>query len=328
MFHFPTTRLRRKRSSRWLIDLVAETSLSTNDLIFPMFVHEDDSIVMPIPDLPDIKRYPIHKMVGIIKEIKDLGIKAVAIFPVVNEKLKSEDAREAYNPNNLICTAINIVKSEIPDIGIITDVALDPYTIHGHDGILKNNHVDNDETLSILCEQALSLAKAGCDIVAPSDMMDGRIRRIRETLDEHNFQSVSILSYAVKYCSGFYEPFRKVIGSSAPDVIDKSSYQMDYRNELEAICEIEMDINEGADFIMIKPGMPYLDVIKTASRKFNFPIFAYQVSGEYAMIKAAANNGWLDYDKVIYESLIALKRSGASAIFTYAALDVAKELKS
>nr|CAH7715896.1 unnamed protein product [Callosobruchus chinensis] len=323
MFNFPNIRLRRRRSGKWIRNLTSEITLSVNDLIFPLFVHDGEETIEPISGLPDIKCYSIDGLISIVQKAKDSGINAVAIFPVVDSKLKSEKAEEAYNPDNLICKAIHAVKSKVLDIGIIADIALDPYTTHGHDGILKDGKMDveNDETVSILCKQALVLAKAGCDIVAPSDMMDGRIGKIRKTLDDNNFQNVSILSYAVKYCSSFYAPFRQVF-------IDKSGYQMDYRNAREAICEIEMDINEGADFIMIKPGMPYLDIIKTASDKFNFPIFAYQVSGEYAMIKAAANNGWLDYNRVIYESLIGFKRAGASAIFTYAALDVAKNLVS
>lgn len=331
MFNFPSTRLRRRRSSQWVRNLTSENSLSVNDLIFPLFVHDKKEIIEPISGLPDIKCYSIDGLVSIAQEAKALGINAVAIFPVVDSELKSENAEEAYNPDNLICKTIRSVKSKVPDIGIIADVALDPYTTHGHDGILKEGKVDveNDETVSILCKQALVLAEAGCDIVAPSDMMDGRIGKIRKVLDDNNFQNVSILSYAVKYCSSFYAPFRQVVGSCASsNFIDKSGYQMDYRNAHEAICEIEMDINEGADFVMIKPGMPYLDVIKTASDKFNFPVFAYQVSGEYAMMKAATNNRWLDYDKVVYESLISFKRAGASAIFTYAALDVAKNLVS
>ncbi|MCV3769603.1 MAG: porphobilinogen synthase, partial [Wolbachia pipientis] len=289
MLNFPTTRLRRRRSSKWIRNLTSECILSINDLIFPLFVHDKKETTESIPGLPDIKCYSINKLVSIVQEAKDYGINAIAIFPVVNSKLKSKNAEEAYNPDNLICKAIYAIKLKVPDIGIIADVALDPYTTHGHDGLLKENltDVENDETISALCKQALTLAKAGCNIVAPSDMMDGRIGKIRKTLDDNNFQNTLILSYAVKYCSNFYAPFRKIVGSCVPsNSIDKSSYQMDYRNARETICEIEMDINEGADFIMIKPGMPCLDIIKTARDKFDFPIFAYQVSGEYAMIKA------------------------------------------
>ncbi|QKX03311.1 porphobilinogen synthase [Wolbachia endosymbiont of Litomosoides sigmodontis] len=330
MFNFPSTRLRRRRSSKWVRTLISESTLSVNDLILPLFVHDQKEITEPVSSLPDIKCYSIDGLISIAQEAEDLGINAIAIFPVVDSKLKSENAEEAYNADNLICKAIRAIKLKVPGIGIIADVALDPYTTHGHDGILKSNRIDveNDETVSILCKQVLALAKAGCNIVAPSDMMDGRVEKIRKALDDNSFYDVSILSYAVKYCSSFYAPFRQVVGSSmSSNPIDKSGYQMDYRNAREAICEIEMDINEGADFIMIKPGMPYLDIIKMASDKFDFPIFAYQVSGEYAMIKAATNNGWLDYDKVIYESLIGFKRAGASAIFTYAALDIARSLR-
>ncbi|QKX02448.1 porphobilinogen synthase [Wolbachia endosymbiont of Dirofilaria (Dirofilaria) immitis] len=329
MFNFPNTRLRRRRSSKWIMNLTSESILSVNDLIFPLFVHDKKETIESIPGLPEIKCYSIDGLVSAAQKAEDLGINAIAIFPVVDSKLKSKNAEEAYNPDNLICKAIYTVKLKVPGIGIIADVALDPYTTHGHDGLLKENltDVENDETVSVLCKQALTLAKAGCNIVAPSDMMDGRIGKIRRTLDDNNFQDVLILSYAVKYCSSFYEPFRQIVGSYMPsNCIDKSGYQMDYRNARETICEIEMDINEGADFIMIKPGMPYLDIIKTASDKFDFPIFAYQVSGEYAMIKAATNNGWLNYDKVIYESLIGFKRAGARAILTYAALDIVKNL--
>ncbi|NUY39825.1 porphobilinogen synthase [Wolbachia endosymbiont of Litomosoides brasiliensis] len=329
MFNFPNTRLRRRRSSKWVRTLTSESTLSVNDLILPLFVHDGEETTEPISSLPDIKCYSIGGLISIAQEAEDLGINAVAIFPVVDSKLKSENAEEAYNADNLICKAIRAIKLKVPSIGIIADVALDPYTTHGHDGILKSNRIDvkNDETVSILCRQALALAKAGCSIVAPSDMMDGRVEKIRKALDDNSFQDVLILSYAVKYCSSFYAPFRQIVGSCvSSNSIDKSGYQMDYRNAREAICEIEMDINEGADFIMIKPGMPYLDIIRMASDKFNFPIFAYQVSGEYAMIKAATSNGWLDYDKVIYESLIGFKRAGASAIFTYAALDIARNL--
>ncbi|QKX01981.1 porphobilinogen synthase [Wolbachia endosymbiont of Cruorifilaria tuberocauda] len=329
MFNFPSTRLRRRRLSKWIRNLTSESILSVNDLILPLFVHDRKETTEPVSGLPGIKCYSIEGLVSIAQEAEDYGINAIAIFPVVDSKLKSKNAEEAYNPENLICKATYAVKLNVPNIGIIADVALDPYTTHGHDGLLRANLVDveNDETVSVLCKQALVLAEAGCNIIAPSDMMDGRIGKIRKILDDNNFQDVLILSYAVKYCSSFYAPFRQIVGSCIPSsLIEKDSYQMDYRNIKEAVCEIEMDINEGADFIMIKPGMPCLDVIKTASDKFNFPIFAYQVSGEYAMIKAATNNGWLNYNKAIYESLAGFKRAGASAILTYAALDVAKIL--
>ncbi|QXK92095.1 porphobilinogen synthase [Neoehrlichia mikurensis] len=321
---FPNTRLRRKRLYGWLRNLLQENSLSTNDLILPLFVHDEDKDFIPIKGLNEIKRHSILQIIDIVKQAKNLGINAIALFPVVNNQLKCEEAQEAYNPNNLICNTIKAIKDAVPNIGIIADVALDPYTPSGHDGILINNKVDNDLTISILCKQAVVLAAAGCDIVAPSDMMDGRIKAIREFLDNCTFQDVCILSYAAKYCSGFYNPFRYAIGShNISQIIDKSTYQINIANANEALTEIQMDIDESADMIMIKPGMPYLDIIKSASNLFKVPIFAYQVSGEYAMIKAAAQNGWLDYDQVIYESLISFKRAGAKSIITYAALELA-----
>lgn len=262
-----------------------------------------------------------------VEHAANLGINAISLFPVVETHLKSENAEEAFNPNNLICRAIKEVKKHIPTIGIIADVALDPYTISGHDGIVINKQIDNDATLEVLYKQALVLAAAGCDIVAPSDMMDGRVKKIRSALDNCNFQDVCILSYSVKYCSSFYKPFREAVGSrSISQTIDKSTYQLDIANINEAILEAQMDIDESADIIMIKPGMPYLDVIKSISSRCQIPVFAYQVSGEYAMIKAASQNHLLDYDSVIYESLLGFKRAGAKSIITYAAIDAANIL--
>lgn len=326
MATFPNVRLRRRRLNNWLLNLTRENELSVNDLILPLFVHGGKEVYQPIAGLPNIKCYPITNLLSVIEKAKNLGINAIALFPVIENSLKTEDACEAYNPDNLICSTIRKIKSEFGgDVGIIADVALDPYTTYGHDGVLIDGKIANDETIPILCKQALVLAAAGCDIVAPSDMMDGRIQAIRTALDNSNFQDVLILSYAVKYCSGFYAPFRQAVGSCLfSGSIDKSSYQLDFGNVKEAIREIQMDIDEAADIIMIKPGMPYLDVIKAASEKFNIPVFAYQVSGEYAMLKAAAAKGWLEYDKVIYESLLSFKRAGAKSIFTYAALEVAE----
>ncbi|CAI27724.1 Delta-aminolevulinic acid dehydratase [Ehrlichia ruminantium str. Gardel] len=321
---FPTTRLRRKRSHQWLRNLVRENNLSVNDLILPLFVHDDEGVSEPIKQLPDIKRYSIPELLNVVAQAADLGINAIALFPVVKNNLKSEKAEEAFNPNNLICRAIKILKDNIPKIGIIADVALDPYTISGHDGIIIDQKIDNDATVATLCKQALVLAAAGCDIIAPSDMMDGRIKEIRNSLDNCNFQDICILSYAVKYCSSFYKPFREAVGScKTSKTIDKSTYQVDAGNINEALIEVQMDINEGADIVMIKPGMPYLDVIKSVSQKYEIPIFAYQVSGEYAMIKVASQNHLLDYDQAIYESLLSFKRAGAKSILTYAAMDVA-----
>ncbi|KJV68668.1 porphobilinogen synthase [Candidatus Neoehrlichia procyonis] len=326
---FPSIRLRRKRLHRWLRNLLQENSLSINDLIFPLFVHDEDKEVIPIEGLNQIKRYSISQIINIVQEAKNLGINAIALFPVVNNQLKCEEAQEAYNPNNLICNTIKAIKDVVPNIGIIADVALDPYTPSGHDGIFINGKVDNDATIPVLCKQAAMLAAAGCDIVAPSDMMDGRIKAIREFLDNCSFQDTCILSYAVKYCSSFYNPFRYAVGSrNTSQTIDKSTYQVNIANVNEALIEIQTDIDEGADIIMIKPGMPYLDIINSASNLFKVPVFAYQVSGEYAMIKAAAQNGWLDYDQAIYESLIGFKRAGAKSIITYAALELANIINS
>ncbi|AAZ68309.1 porphobilinogen synthase [Ehrlichia canis] len=326
---FPSTRLRRKRLNGWLRNLVRETSLSINDLILPLFVHDRDGISEPIKQLPDIKRYSITELLNVVEQAANLGINAIALFPVVEKHLKSENAEEAFNPENLMYRAISEIKKYIPNIGIIADVALDPYTSSGHDGIVVNDKIDNDLTIKALCKQALVLAAAGCDIVAPSDMMDGRIKEIRNVLDNCTFQDVCILSYSVKYCSSFYKPFREAVGSvSRSQTIDKSTYQLDISNINEAILEVQMDIDESADIVMIKPGMPYLDVIKCISSRYQTPVFAYQVSGEYAMIKAASQHHLLDYDLAIYESLLGFKRAGAKSIITYAALDIANMLKN
>ncbi|WDM85633.1 porphobilinogen synthase [Ehrlichia sp. JZT12] len=324
---FPDTRLRRKRSSKWLRNLVRENYLSVNDLILPLFIHNSDEISIPIKQLPDIKRYPISQLLSVVEQAANLGINAIALFPVIENHLKSATAEEAFNPDNLICRAIRTIKAHIPTIGIIADVALDPYTISGHDGIMINEKIDNDETIEVLCKQSLVLAASGCDIVAPSDMMDGRIKAIRNSLDNCNFQDVCILSYSVKYCSSFYKPFREAVGScSISKTIDKSTYQLDIANINEAILEVQMDIDESADIVMIKPGMPYLDVIQCISSRYKIPTFAYQVSGEYAMIKVASQNHLLDYNTAIYESLISFKRAGAKSILTYAAIDIANLL--
>ncbi len=326
---YPDIRLRRNRRYPWLRELVAETTLTPSDLIWPVFVREGEGEVEPVNSMPDVFRYSIDKAVPAIRNAKDLGIPAVAIFPVIDPKYKSEEGREALNHNNLISRAVRSIKNAVPDIGIICDVALDPYTTHGHDGLLVNGKVDNDKTLEILCKQALVLAGAGADIIAPSDMMDGRIGAIRSALDSNNFKETGILSYAVKYASNFYGPFREALGSaSALCGSDKKTYQMDIRNINEAIREAEQDVKEGADMIMVKPGLPYLDVIKVLRDNFSLPLFAYQVSGEYAMIMAAGERGWLDADSVMLESLISIKRAGASAIFTYAALDISKRFNN
>jgi porphobilinogen synthase len=326
---FPRTRLRRNRQSPWCRNLISETELSINDLILPLFITEGKKIVENIRSLPSVKRYSIDAVVKKIEEVKNLNIPAVALFPYVEKKLKTFDGKEALNKNNLICRTIREVKKNFPEIGLICDVALDPYTTHGHDGILKKNYIANDETIEVLSQQALIQAEAGADIIAPSDMMDGRIGVIRDRLDNEGFGQTIILSYAAKFASNFYGPFRDAVGSSKTlGKTDKKTYQMDYKNSDEAIREVAMDINEGADMVMIKPALPYLDVISKIKQKFNIPIFAYQVSGEFSMLKFGEKEKIIDYEKCLHESLIAIKRSGASAIFCYGAIDIAKNLKN
>jgi porphobilinogen synthase len=325
-FCYPQIRLRRNRSSAWIRDLVAETSLQVANLIQPFFVVEGGNICDPIASMPGINRYSIDLLLEQAKKAQDLGIGALMLFPSVEQQLKTLDAAESYNENNLISRAIVALKQHL-EIGVIADVALDPYTPHGHDGVLKNNQVANDETIDILCKQALALAKAGGDFVAPSDMMDGRIGKIRQYLDANNFTHTGIISYAAKYASSFYGPFRDAVGSAMNiKNANKASYQMDYRNSLEAMSEIALDINEGADIIIIKPALAYLDVIYQARANFNIPLIAYQVSGEYSMIKAAAMSDWLNYEQVMLESLGCIKRAGASAIISYGAMEIAKLL--
>ena len=325
---YPSTRLRRNRQSPWCRNLISETELSVNDLIYPMFVTNGKKITENIKSLPSVKRYSIDIILKKIEEVKKLGIPAIALFPYVEKKLKTFDGKEALNKNNLICKAIKEIKKKFPDLGLICDVALDPYTTHGHDGILRNNCIVNDETIEILSQQAIIQAEAGADIIAPSDMMDGRIGVIRDRLDNEGFGNTIILSYAAKFASNFYGPFRDAVGSSKSlGKTDKKTYQMNFQNSNEAIREVSMDINEGADMVMIKPALPYLDIISKVKRKFNIPIFAYQVSGEYSMLKHAEKENSLNYKKCLYESLISIKRAGASAIFCYGAIDIAKNLK-
>ncbi len=316
---FPNVRLRRLRNHSWLRDVVRESTLTVADLIMPLFVKAGENLKEPLERMPGNYRYSIDQLVLAVKQAYSLGIKMIALFPVVEEHLKDFEGNEAYNPNNLLCSAIKAIKSALPEIGIITDVALDPYTSHGHDGILSNGEILNDETVEILCRQALVQAAAGSDIIAPSDMMDGRVSAIRNALDDSNFHKVCLLSYAVKYNSCLYSPFRDAI-SVKDRKLDKSSYQMDVANSDEALREISLDIREGADFIIVKPGMLYLDIIKSAKDNFNIPVFAYQVSGEYAMLRHFQD------ERIIMESLIAFKRAGARAILTYFALEVAEQL--
>ena len=322
---FPATRLRRTRRTAWCRELVAEHRLHPSDLIWPVFIQEGTNTETPIASLPGVSRMTLDVLVVKAKLAHGLGIKAIALFPVIDEKLKSPFGDEALFPENLVCRAIREVKNAVPDIGVITDVALDPYTTHGQDGVVENGHVANDLTIEILCKQALVQAKAGCDIVAPSDMMDGRVGAIRAALEHEKLHDTLILAYSAKYASAQYGPFRDAVGSATNlGKADKRGYQMDPANGDEAMREIALDIAEGADMVMVKPGISYLDIVYRAATGFQVPVFAYQVSGEYAMIKAAAANGWIDGDAVMLEQLLAMRRAGARAIFTYAALEVAK----
>ena len=324
---YPSLRLRRNRKSAWVRRLVEENNISVNDLILPIFVTEGKNKVQEIKTMPGIYRYSVDKLSNVINRASKANIPLIAIFPNTPKSKKDFYGSEALNENNLVCKAIRKIKKNNPKIGIMADVALDPYTSHGHDGIIKKKKVLNDETLEILSKQAVLQAQMGCDVIAPSDMMDGRIGVIRKALDKNNLKDVQLLSYSAKYASSFYGPFRNAIGSSQKNKINKKTYQMDYRNSNEAIREVALDIKEGADFVMVKPGLPYLDVIKSIKDNFKIPVFVYQVSGEYSMIKNAIGKGLLDNESVI-ESLISFKRSGASAIITYFALDIAKKLSS
>ena len=324
---YPQTRLRRNRGSAWSRRLVRENQLGVDDLIWPVFVQEGECT--EVASMPGVERLTIERLVEAAGEAKELGIPAIAIFPVIDDALKSDGGDEALDRDNIVCRAVAAVKAAIPDIGIMCDVALDPFTTHGHDGLIRAGVVVNDETVEVLCRQALFQAEAGCDIIAPSDMMDGRVGAIRRTLDEAGFERVLILAYSAKYASAFYGPFRDALGSAAHlGGKDKRSYQMDPANSDEALREVTLDIAEGADMIMVKPGMPYLDIIRRVKDTFAMPTFAYQVSGEYAMIKAAAQNGWLDGEAAMMESLIAFKRAGADGVLTYAAIETAKRLKA
>lgn len=322
---FPQKRMRRMRSDNFSRRLVRETSLSPADLILPLFVIDDQAAVENVDSMPGVERQGLDSVLKTCEKASDLGIPAVVIFPVISSKGKSEDAAESYNQSGLVPNIVREIKRNFPGLGIITDVALDPYTSHGQDGLLSDDgEILNDETIEVLKQQALCHAKAGADIVAPSDMMDGRIGSIREVLDKNNFKNVKILSYAAKYASSFYGPFRDAVGSgSALGNADKMTYQMDPANSDEAIHEVALDLAEGADMVMVKPGLPYLDIVAKIKRLHKVPTFAYQVSGEYAMLKAAAQNGWLDEKKTVLEAMIALKRAGADAVLTYYALDVA-----
>jgi porphobilinogen synthase len=321
------TRLRRNRKADWARRLVRENTLTVDDLIWPIFLCEGENAREPIASMPGVERLSIDKAVRAAAEAADLGIPALALFPFTDPSLRNEQASQALNPENLVCCACRAIKREVPNLGLITDVALDPYTSHGHDGILRGERIMNDETVAVLVEQALNQARAGADIIAPSDMMDGRVGAIRAGLDEENFEDVQILAYAAKYASAFYGPFRDAVGTNATLIGDKRTYQMDPANSNEALREVAQDIEEGADIVMVKPGLPYLDILFRVKDTFGMPTFAYQVSGEYAILMAAAERGFIDGDKAMLESLLSFKRAGADAILTYFAPRVAKRLK-
>jgi porphobilinogen synthase len=326
---FPTTRMRRMRANEFSRRLMRETSLSSADLIWPVFVLEGDNAVEPVASMPGVDRMTIDHLLPAAERCQELGVPAITLFPVVSSDCKSEDAREAWNPEGLAQRAISALKQRFPELGVITDVALDPFTTHGQDGLIDDTgYVMNDATVDVLVKQALSHAEAGADVVAPSDMMDGRIGAIRLALETEGFPNKQILAYSAKYASSFYGPFRDAVGSAANLAGgNKYSYQMDPANGDEALREVDLDLEEGADMVMIKPAMPYLDIIRRVKDAFGVPTFAYQVSGEYAMLKAAALNGWLDEEAVVMEALTSIKRAGADGILTYYALQAAQWIK-
>jgi len=320
-------RPRRNRKIEWARNLVRENEVSVNDLIWPIFLIEGTGIRQPVPSMPGVERYTVDEAVKAVAEAASLGIPAIALFPNTDPSARDSEGSEAQNPDNLVCRACRAIKTAVPNIGLITDVALDPYTSHGHDGVMDGHEIVNDRTVALLVQQALNQARAGADVIAPSDMMDGRIGAIRAGLDEEGFESVQIMAYSAKYASAFYGPFRDAIGTNATLIGDKRTYQMDPGNTDEALREVGHDIDEGADMVMVKPGMPYLDIVRRVKDTFAMPTYAYQVSGEYAMIMAAANNGWIDGEKAMLESLLAFKRAGANGVLTYFAVRVAKKLR-
>jgi porphobilinogen synthase len=321
-------RMRRNRKSEWSRRMVREHVLTTDDLIWPLFIADGDNKRVPVPSMPGAFRLSVDQIVREAERAMKLTIPCIALFPYTDPSLRDETGSEALNEDNLVCRAIRAVKKEFPDIGVLCDAALDPYTSHGHDGLLRDGVILNDETVALLVEQSVMQAEAGCDIIAPSDMMDGRVGAIRAALDDDGYTDVQIMSYAAKYASAFYGPFRDAIGSSKTLIGDKRTYQMDPANVDEAIREVELDIAEGADMVMVKPGLPYLDVLRRVKDTFGVPTFAYQVSGEYSMIMAAAQNGWIDGDRTMIESLMAFKRAGADGVLTYFAAAVAEKLKA
>ena len=328
LLNFPSHRPRRMRRDDWSRRLIQENRLSVSDLIYPVFLLEGQNQSQAVSSMPGVNRVSLDLLLNVAEECVALGIPVLALFPVIDATLKSPDGKEAFNPKGLIPTAVRELKKRFPDLGIMTDVALDPYTSHGQDGILdEQGRILNDETTAILVRQAVTHAQAGVDIVAPSDMMDGRIGKIREALEQQGLIHTRIMAYSAKYASAFYGPFRDAVGSAKNlGKADKKTYQMDCANTDEALREVALDISEGADMVMVKPGMPYLDIVRRVSEEFQYPTYAYQVSGEYAMLKAAAQNGWLDHDAVMMESLLAFKRAGADGILTYFALEAARLL--
>ena len=321
-------RPRRNRKAEWARRLVRENVLTTDDLIWPMFVVDGSNTRTPITSMPGVDRLTVDQAVRDAERAMKLEIPCIALFPFTEPSLRDETGSEALNSNNLVCQSVRAIKKEFPDLGVLCDVALDPFTSHGHDGLIEDGKILNDETVAVLVRQALVQAEAGCDVIAPSDMMDGRVGAIREALDDAGFLDVQIMAYAAKYASAFYGPFRDAIGSAKTLTGDKRTYQMDSANSDEALREVELDIAEGADMVMVKPGMPYLDIVRRVKDTFAMPTFVYQVSGEYAMIAAAANNGWIDGDRAMMESLLGFKRAGADGVLTYFAPKAAEKLKA
>ena len=325
---FPHTRLRRNRTDAWTRRLVAENKLSVDDLIWPIFLIEGRETTIPVDSMPGVDRVTLDRLEAHVAEAVSLGIPAIALFPATPADKKDAEGTEALNENNLICSAARILKRAFPHVGLVGDVALDPYTDHGHDGVIRDGYVANDESLKVLVRQAVLQAQAGIDIIAPSDMMDGRVGEIRAGLDAEGLIHTRIMSYAVKFASAFYAPFRDALGSGGALKGDKKTYQMDYANAEEALREVELDLLEGADMVMVKPGMPYLDIVRRVRERFEIPTFAYQVSGEYAMIMAAVRNGWLEHDRAVLEVLTGFKRAGCSGVLTYFAPAAAKLLRA
>ena len=326
MSQYPALRLRRLRRHDWTRRMVAENTLSPADFIWPVFVIDGENKREPVASMPGVERLSTDLVAAAAKEAASLGIPAIALFPNTPAALKTDDGREALNRDNLVCRTVRAIKAAVPDIGVLCDVALDPYTSHGHDGVLKDGDVHNDATVDLLVQQSLVQVEAGCDIIAPSDMMDGRIGAIRAALEKHGHHNTLLMAYAVKYASAFYGPFRDAVGSNKTLTGDKRSYQMDPANGDEGLREVAQDLAEGADMVMVKPGMPYLDMVRRVKDEFGVPTFAYQVSGEYAMLQAAAANGWLNGPKVMLESLMCFKRAGCDGILTYFAPDAARAL--